>query len=173
MPGRQQRSRRVEVILCKRTNLGPTHPTTIATPIHKTRKPQAARGGVKINVIHRAPPAAHQLTFLILTTAVALMLGLEAFFGAFVAGIVVATTEKEASSATLAIRSFSLAFFIPVYFAGIGLGLDLIHSFDVVFFVGFLMAACVTKPPASPRRRGHLLVLEPVRRRAPDQHRRC
>jgi Kef-type K+ transport system membrane component KefB len=102
-------------------------------------------GGLKINVIHRATPVAHQLTFLILTTAVALMLGLEAFFGAFVAGIVVAATEKEASSATLAIRSFSLAFFIPVYFAGIGLGLDLIHGFDVVFFVGFLLAACVIK----------------------------
>jgi len=65
--------------------------------------------------------------------------------GAFVAGIVVAATEKQASSATLAIRSFSLAFFIPVYFAGIGLGLDLLHGFDVVFFVGFLMAACVIK----------------------------
>ena len=102
-------------------------------------------GGLRINVIHRATPVAHQLTFLILTTAVALMLGLEAFFGAFVAGIVVAATEKEASSATLAIRSFSLAFFIPVYFAGIGLGLDLIHGFDVVFFVGFLLAACVIK----------------------------
>jgi Kef-type K+ transport system membrane component KefB len=102
-------------------------------------------GGLKINVIQRATPVAHQLTFLILTTAAALMLGLEAFFGAFVAGIVVASTEKEASSATLAIRSFSLAFFIPVYFAGIGLGLDLIHGFDVVFFVGFLLAACVIK----------------------------
>ncbi len=102
-------------------------------------------GGLRINVIQRATPVAHQLTFLILTTAAALMLGLEAFFGAFVAGIVVAATEKEASSATLAIRSFSLAFFIPVYFAGIGLGLDLIHGFDVVFFVGFLLAACVIK----------------------------
>ena len=102
-------------------------------------------GGLRINVINRATPVAHQLTFLILTTAIALMLGLEAFFGAFVAGIVVAATEKQASSATLAIRSFSLAFFIPVYFAGIGLGLDLIHGFDVVFFVGFLMAACVIK----------------------------
>jgi Kef-type K+ transport system membrane component KefB len=112
-----------------------------------TAGPTAYRwiGGLRINVIHRATPIAHQLTFLILTTAVALMLGLEAFFGAFVAGIVVAATEKEASSATLAIRSFSLAFFIPVYFAGIGLGLDLIHGFSVQFFVGFLAAACLIK----------------------------
>jgi Kef-type K+ transport system membrane component KefB len=102
-------------------------------------------GDLRVNVIQRATPVAHQLTFMILTTAVALMLGIEAFFGAFVAGIVVAATEKEASEATLAIRSFSLAFFIPVYFAGIGLGLDLIHGFDVVFFVWFLLAACLIK----------------------------
>ena len=102
-------------------------------------------GNLELNVIQRATPIAHQLTFMLLTTAAALMLGLEAFFGAFVAGIVVAATESKPSQATLAIRSFSLAFFIPVYFAGIGLGLDLIHGFDVVFFVGFVLAACVIK----------------------------
>ena len=79
-------------------------------------------GNLEMNVIQRATPIAHQLTFMILATAAALMLGLEAFFGAFVAGIVVAATETKPSQATLAIRSFSLAFFIPVYFAGIGLG---------------------------------------------------
>ena len=102
-------------------------------------------GNLEMNVIQRATPIAHQLTFMILATAAALMLGLEAFFGAFVAGIVVAATETKPSQATLAIRSFSLAFFIPVYFAGIGLGLDLIHGFDVVFFVWFLLAACLIK----------------------------
>jgi Kef-type K+ transport system membrane component KefB len=94
-------------------------------------------GNLEINVIQRATPIAHQLTFM--------MLGLEAFFGAFVAGIVVAATETEPSQATLAIRGFSLAFFIPVYFAGIGLELDLLHGFDVVFFIWFLLAACLIK----------------------------
>src|SRR6266850_4747711 len=41
MPGRQQRSRRVEVVLCKRANLEPTHRPTIATSINDSqRKPQ-------------------------------------------------------------------------------------------------------------------------------------
>ena len=102
-------------------------------------------GALEWNAVQRATPVAHQLTFLILTTAVALMLGLEAFFGAFVAGVVVAATEPSRSEATLAIRSFSLAFFIPVYFAGIGLGLDLIHGFSITFFLGFLLAACAIK----------------------------
>jgi K+:H+ antiporter len=102
-------------------------------------------GGLDANVIQRATPIAHQLAFMILTTAAALLLGLEAFFGAFVAGIVVAATEPRRSEATLAIRSFSFAFFIPIYFACIGLGLDLVNGFNPIFFAGFLIAACAIK----------------------------
>jgi len=102
-------------------------------------------GGLKVNLIQRASPIAHQLTFMFLATIAALGLGLEAFFGALVAGIVVGSTEKEPSEATMAVTSFALAFFIPIYFAMIGLGLDLVHGFSLVFFVGFLLAACVIK----------------------------
>ncbi len=45
----------------------------------------------------------------------------------------------------MAVTSFALAFFIPIYFAMIGLGLDLVHGFSVVFFAGFLLAACAIK----------------------------
>ena len=102
-------------------------------------------GNLEFNAIHRATPVAHQLTFMILTTAAALLLGLEAFFGAFIAGIVVAASEPVRSEATVAIRSFSLAFFIPIYFACIGLSLDLVHGFNPLFFVAFLAAACTIK----------------------------
>src|SRR5581483_11711015 len=83
--------------------------------------------------------------FMFLLTIAALGLGIEAFFGALVAGIVVGSTEAEPSDATMAVTSFALAFFIPVYFAMIGLGLDLVHGFSVVFFAGFLVAACGIK----------------------------
>jgi Kef-type K+ transport system membrane component KefB len=102
-------------------------------------------GGLKINLIQRASPIAHQFTFMLLLTIAALGLGIEAFFGALVAGIVVGSTETEPSEATQAVTSFALAFFIPIYFAMIGLGLDLVHGFSVVFFIGFLLAACVIK----------------------------
>jgi Kef-type K+ transport system membrane component KefB len=102
-------------------------------------------GGLKVNLIQRASPIAHQLTFMLLATIAALSLGLEAFFGALVAGIVVGSTEREPSEATMAVTSFALAFFIPIYFAMIGLGLDLIHGFSIVFFAGFLLAACAIK----------------------------
>ncbi len=102
-------------------------------------------GGLKINLIQRASPIGHQFTFMLLLTIAALGLGIEAFFGALVAGIVVGSTESEPSEATQAVTSFALAFFIPIYFAMIGLGLDLVHGFSVVFFIGFLLAACVIK----------------------------
>ena len=69
----------------------------------------------------------------------------------------------------MAITSFALAFFIPVYFAMIGLGLDLIHGFSVVFFSGSCCAACAIKAVSvylGARAAGEdtLLVGEPGRR---------
>ncbi len=100
---------------------------------------------LEMNLIQRASPVAHQFTFMMLTTIAALGLGIQAFFGAFVAGIVVGATEPEPSEATLAIRSFSLAFFIPVFFALIGFSLDLLHGFDPLFFLLFVAGACLIK----------------------------
>jgi Kef-type K+ transport system membrane component KefB len=102
-------------------------------------------GGLKVNLIQRASPIGHQFTFMLLLTIAALGLGIEAFFGALVAGIVVGSTESEPSEATMAVTSFALAFFIPIYFAMIGLGLDLVHGFSIVFFAAFLVAACAIK----------------------------
>src|SRR5688572_32966822 len=38
-----------------------------------------------------------------------------------------------------------MAYFIPLYFAGVGLSLDLVRHFDIVFFVFFTLLACVAK----------------------------
>lgn len=43
------------------------------------------------------------------------------------------------------IRTFSFAFFIPLYFAMVGLRLDLVRSFSPLFFVLFFAVACVAK----------------------------
>jgi Kef-type K+ transport system membrane component KefB len=113
--------------------------------------PRAYRwiGRLKVNLIRRASPVAYQFTFMILATIAGLFLGVEAFFGAFVAGVVVGASHgrsgSTSSEATLAIKGFSLAFFIPIYFAVIGLGLDLLHGFNVAFFAFFLVTACVVK----------------------------
>ena len=43
------------------------------------------------------------------------------------------------------IKEFSFAFFIPVYFAIVGLKLDLLHSFDALFFLGFFAFAVLAQ----------------------------
>ena len=113
--------------------------------------PRAYRrmGRLKVNLIRRASPVAYQLTFMIVVTIAGLFLGIQAFFGAFVAGLVVGASTglsgSKSSEATLAIKSFSIAFFIPIYFAVIGLTLDLVHGFSLAFFAFFLVVACTVK----------------------------
>ena len=92
----------------------------------------------RFNVLHRRGPVAHQLLFMLACTVGCLALGVEAFFGAFLAGVAVGSSQ-ETGEALAAIRGFSFAFFIPIYFAVVGLQLDLLHGFSVWFFVGFLV----------------------------------
>ena len=79
-------------------------------------------------------------------TVIAAFAGVTPLFGAFAAGIVVGSTEGAgAQEARDHIRTFAMAFFIPIYFAIVGLRLDLIHGFDLVFFLLFLVVACAAK----------------------------
>ena len=95
-------------------------------------------------VLHQRGAIAHQLVFMLLATVASIALGVEAFFGAFLAGVAVGSS-KETPEALAAIRGFSFAFFIPIYFAVVGLQLDLLHGFSVWFFLGFLLFACAAK----------------------------
>ncbi|WP_051276908.1 cation:proton antiporter [Marmoricola sp. URHB0036] len=84
-----------------------------------------------------------------------LVLDLEAFLGAFVAGIFVGTprrgsagpdeVEERRSAAQDSIRRFAFAFFIPCYFALVGVNLNLAHGFEVGWFLVFLTGACLVK----------------------------
>jgi Kef-type K+ transport system membrane component KefB len=78
-------------------------------------------------------------------TGLAVFLGVTPMFGAFVAGIVTGKSHEEPEKPREAIKTFSYAFFIPIYFAIVGLKLDLITAFDPVFFLGFLGFACIVK----------------------------
>ena len=99
----------------------------------------------KGNVLAWSSPVAFQLLFVLAVTALALFLGVAAYFGAFVAGILAGRLEGVHVRAHEAIKSFSFAVFIPVYFAIVGLQLDLLRHFDALFFIGFLAYACVVK----------------------------
>jgi Kef-type K+ transport system membrane component KefB len=117
----------------------------------------------RLNIVRQASPVAYDLALMLAITLLCLLLGIEGFFGAFVAGVAVGratetTADTKAGPATMtaagggtapdAIRSiqgFAFAFFIPIYFAVVGLQLDLLRGFNVVFFLLFLLLACAVK----------------------------
>lgn len=100
----------------------------------------------RFNIVKRGSPIAFQLVFMLAITVGAVALGVVPLFGAFVAGVVVGSTEGEgAARARESIRDFSFAFFIPAYFAIVGLRLDLLNDFEPLFFVAFVAFACAAK----------------------------
>ncbi len=102
--------------------------------------------GTRVNPLGRRNPVAFRLLWMLLLSAAALALGLVPLYGAFVAGISVAVAQQgEIVPESDVVSGVSFGFFIPIYFAVIGLQLDLIHHFDVLFFVGFLAFACAAK----------------------------
>jgi Kef-type K+ transport system membrane component KefB len=102
--------------------------------------------GIRANSLARRSPVAFQLMWMLALSAAALALGLVPLYGAFVAGISMAVAnEGEIVPERNALAGVSFGFFVPIYFAIIGIQLDLIHNFDVLFFLGFLAIACVAK----------------------------
>jgi len=101
----------------------------------------------RFNVVKRGSAVAFQIVFMLAVTMIAVALDVVPLFGAFVAGIVVGSAEGTAGAeaARETIRSFSFAFFIPLYFAIVGLRLDLLDGFEPLFFLLFLVVACVAK----------------------------
>ena len=103
--------------------------------------------GFRFNVVKRGSAIAFQIVFMLTVTAIAVALDVVPLFGAFVAGIVVGSAEGTtgAEAARETIRNFSFAFFIPLYFAIVGLRLDLLDGFEPLFFLLFLAVACLAK----------------------------
>lgn len=99
----------------------------------------------RYNPVERGNPIGFQLVFLFGLSFFAIYLGVVPLFGAFIAGIVVSTLPGErAARASESLKAFSFAFFVPVYFAIVGLRLDLLE-FSIWFFVPFFVFACVVK----------------------------
>jgi len=91
-------------------------------------------------------PVALQLLFLLLVTLVCILLGVTPMLGAFLAGVLTGSLPgTQGAAARGAVKDFSFGLFVPVYFAIVGLQLDLLHEFSPVFFVWFLAFACVAK----------------------------
>jgi Kef-type K+ transport system membrane component KefB len=100
----------------------------------------------KSSLLQQSNPVAFHLVFMIAASLLAAALGITPLFGAFLAGIIVSTeTGAKADATRQSIKSFSFAFFVPIYFAIVGLRLDLVHHFEPLFFLWFLLFASVLK----------------------------
>jgi Kef-type K+ transport system membrane component KefB len=109
--------------------------------------PRLLRGALRFryNFLNFASPIAFELAFVFAVTAICIVLGVSGFLGAFVAGIVTSNASDDPGRDRTAIKNFSFAFFIPVYFGIVGLRLDLVHGFDPAFFLLFFAFACAAK----------------------------
>jgi Kef-type K+ transport system membrane component KefB len=118
-----------------------------------TRTVRALTQG-RLNLVEQQNPTAFRLLVLFGATLACMGLGINPIFGALVAGIAcsraAADRSDEPAAATrpeawASLKQFSMAFFIPVYFAIVGLKLDLVKDLNPVFMCWFFMLACVTK----------------------------
>jgi Kef-type K+ transport system membrane component KefB len=98
--------------------------------------------GLRYNLIIKSSTSGYVIFICFLFSAVASVLEVNIVFGAFLAGIVIgAMPHDQFGKAKEHIKDISLALFIPIYFAIIGLKLDLIYHFDLWFFLKFLLFA--------------------------------
>lgn len=100
----------------------------------------------RLNALERRSPTAFRVVLMLSVVLLAIVLGINSVFGALVAGVSAARAgDTDGPGPWDGIKQFSLALFVPVYFALVGVQLDLLHNLPVVFFVWFLLLACGVK----------------------------
>src|SRR5581483_955908 len=82
--------------------------------------------------------------------AISELLGVKDMFGALLAGMAICRLPQDVVDVVRTkVKAFALVFFTPVYFAIVGLKLDLVKSFDLKFFLGFFLFCTVVKTLAT------------------------
>ena len=100
----------------------------------------------RFNVFAKNSPVAYAIAILLAYCAVAGALDVSVVFAAFLAGFAVVHKKRKLFEEALgAIGKVSFAFFIPVYFALVGLKLDLVHGFSLRMMAAFLIGSCIIK----------------------------
>lgn len=100
----------------------------------------------RFNVFAKHSPLAYALAVLLGYCVVAGALDVSLVFAAFLAGFAVVHKKRKLFAESLdAIGKVSFAFFIPVYFALVGLKLDLVRGFSLWMVAAFLVGSCAVK----------------------------
>jgi Kef-type K+ transport system membrane component KefB len=100
----------------------------------------------RFNVLAKHSPAGYAIAVLLAYCAIAGALDVSLVFAAFLAGFAVIHKKRRIFAESLdAIGKVAFAVFIPVYFALVGLKLDLIRGFSWGMIAAFLVGSCVIK----------------------------
>jgi Kef-type K+ transport system membrane component KefB len=100
----------------------------------------------KFNVLARQAPVSYTLAVLLAYCVLAGLFQVNLVFAAFLAGFAVVHKKRRLFADALdAIAKVSFAFFIPIYFAIVGLKLDLVRAFSWRMLILFLVGTCVIK----------------------------
>lgn len=96
----------------------------------------------RYNFLLKSSAPGYILLICLVFASLASILNINIVFGAFLAGVVVGLTadaQFQIKKAKETVKDIAMAFFIPLYFAIVGLKLDLIHHLNLAFFLGFLL----------------------------------
>jgi Kef-type K+ transport system membrane component KefB len=97
-------------------------------------------------VFAKHSPVAYAIAVLLGYCVVAGALDVSVVFAAFLAGFAVVHKKRRLFAEALdAIGKVSFAFFIPAYFAIVGLKLDLIHGLSLWMMAAFILGSCAVK----------------------------
>ena len=100
----------------------------------------------RFNVLAKHSPVGYAIAVMLAYCAVAGALQVSLVFAAFLAGFAVVHKKRRLFSDALdAIGKVSFAFFIPVYFALVGLKLDLVRGLSLRMILLFIVGSCVVK----------------------------
>ena len=100
----------------------------------------------RANVLAQHAPVAYALAVLFAYCILAGVLNVSLAFAAFLAGFAVVHKKRRLFADALdAIRKVSFGFFIPIYFALVGLKLDLVRGFSWKMLAAFLIGSCAVK----------------------------
>lgn len=100
----------------------------------------------RFNILARSSPIGYAIAVLLAYCSVAGALDVSVVFAAFLAGFAVVHRKRRLFAEALdSIGKVSFAFFVPVYFAMVGMKLDLIHGISVMMMAAFIIGTCVVK----------------------------
>lgn len=100
----------------------------------------------RFNVFAKQSPAGYSLAVLLGYCVLAGVLHVSLVFAAFLAGFAVVHKKRRLFAEALeSIGKVSFAFFIPLYFAIVGLQLDLVRGLSLWMLAAFLVGSCLVK----------------------------